>query len=599
MRVRSSLSFAFLVALAGVASAQSLTSSMAPTGRNSEFTMGRIDTRVGEQITRVRLGGRVLYPENRAVERIEGPAMSTAVQLGGLTEAIKIQTGLRFPGTEMDRWAPPDLTIAAGPDHLVTTTNMKIAFFRKDGTKIFERWLGNQETLGFFRSVGARDFTFDPKCLYDKNSGRFIVICPEYYSGSRESKILVAVSDDSDPNGTWYLYRTDSKIRVGNADYWVDYPGLGIDQNAIYVTGNLFGFSGGFAGALFRAYPISSLLNGGPITNTDFVNTSAASVQVAHSWGPSNAGFFIEDASTSAMTVHAIRDVLNNPTLVSTNVGVPSFSYPNSGAPQQGGGTIDVLDGRMMNAYWLNGRMVAGHGVRSNSGNRTVGRWYEFNIGSWPQSGSVSLIQSGNVDSGGSNYHMFPALAYNEFGDIGMVIGRSSSSQFAGVYTTGRKKNDGNGQMATLVEQKVGSAAYSGGRWGDYFGAAVDPTDGVTFWGIGEYSDNSGTWKSWVTSWRVATYRTINVLALVDNVPTPIQVTITPDGRNQGDGNTPLSRTYYDATQVTLEVPRTIGSAEFRGFFGASGRLGTSITFPRLIQILNSDLTVTVRYATP
>lgn len=600
----SKLGLGALLVVAGASSAwgqrlnQAVGEISLPFASGFELQSGRIDTRIGDQITKVQLGGRVMYPENPPIHRHEISNLPPATApFGGLTAEKRAIERQRFPGIDMDRWAPPDPTLAVGPEYVVATVNMKIAFFRKsDGVKVFERWLGNQETNGFFRSVGALDFTFDPKCLYDTNTGRFIVIVPEYYSSPRTSKICVAVSDDSDPNGVWYLYRTESKVTNQGSEYWLDYPGLGVDQNAIYVCGNMFGFSSGFGGVLFRAYPIAPLLNGGPITWWDFLRTSSASAQAAHASTTTNAGFFVEVGSTSSMRLLAIRDVLSNPTLVTTTVSVPSFSNPNSSAPQQGGGTIDVLDGRIMNVYWRNGKMLAGHGIRSNSGNRTVGRWYEFNTGTWPQSGSPTLAQSGNVDSGGSNYHMFPALAYNDFGDAGMIIGRSSSTQFAGVYVTGRKRTDAAGTMGALVEARRGTAAYTGGRWGDYFGAQVDPADGLTFWGIGEICESSGSWRTWITSWRVATYWNLFLVAVVNGVPTTVPVTVTTDGRGDGNGDTPLTRTYYDQDVVVMEVPASVNGVPFRRWVSPAGNTGISLNNPRLQMVMRGHLNLAAQY---
>ena len=132
---------------------------------------------------------------------------------------------------------------------------MELAFFTKNGTKTFQQRLDNSGNPGFFEPIGGGNFTFDPKCFYDHYSNRFFVLALETY-GSTQSYITFAVSDDDDPNGVWYKYRTPSVVQVGSTTYWVDYPGLGFDQDGFYVTGNLFRLSGGgsgTAGVLYRA----------------------------------------------------------------------------------------------------------------------------------------------------------------------------------------------------------------------------------------------------------------------------------------------------------------------------------------------------------
>lgn len=577
-----------------------------PNARGTADRFATMDTRIGQQITSVHAYGDMGVPENPLLRK------RNRAQLRGIkgrldTESELIAGGIGtdpraifdsfFPGIQQDGWSPPDPTIAVGPEYIAMTVNMKIAWFRKsDGVKVFERWLGNQETLGFFRNVGAKGFTFDPKILYDRISQRFIVIVPEYYSSPREAALCVGVSDDSDPNGTWYLYRANFMQTVNGVQYWVDYPGFGIDHQAIYVNGNMFGFSGGFGGVVYRVIPKAPILSGGTMSYTDIVDTNSGSVQSGNHIGTPQAGYFIEDWTTSSMRIHAITNPTTNPVLYGTNVSVPAFSYPNSDAPQLGSGSlIDTLDGRIMYANWQNGRFVATHAVRSNSGNRTIGRWYEFNTGNWPTSGGVTLIQSGNVDPGNNAYALFPCVGLNDFNDIGMIVGRSASTQYAGVYVTGRKFTDSLGSMGPVQEVKVGSSPWTGGRWGDYFGIQTDPNDGLTFWGVGEYAEG-GTWRTWVTSWRVAQYANLNVRAIQGGVGNiNVGITCTTDGRGNGNGTTPFVRTYYSGTNVTLTAPASYNGKPFTAWILGPGVPGP--TTPTININLTSDRTVTAFYA--
>lgn len=540
-----------------------------PESRGYTTRIATIDTRVGDPISKVRIGGDKFLPENPALAKTgESTLPASPIVPGGVTREQRSFAGTRFPGIVQDAWRPSDCTIAVGPNHVVETTNMKIAFYTKSGTQQFLRWLGNQEAQGFFVPVGAGGFTFDPKCIYDARSGRFIVVVLET-DFSNNSFVDIAVSDDSDPNGTWYLYKTDSKKILAGGAYWVDYPGLGVDQNAIYITGNLFRLGdNSWGGGFFRCFPLAPLLTGSATTFTDFVDTSVGSVQAAQmatNASSPNTSYFASDMNTSTIRVQAIRNVLTSPTLHSFDVAVPAFSYSFSAAPQAGtSNTIDSLDGRLMNVFFRNGRLVTSHAVSAGgSGTRSVGRWYEFNMGSWPTSGSPSLVQAGNVTNS-TQWMLFPVVALNEFMDMGLFTGASSGAEFPGVYTTGRKKADPAGTVGTPALAKVGLSGYNGGRWGDYFGIQVDPADGLTFWGVGMYADSADTWRTWITSWTPQVYRHANISAETEGgSPLNLQFKTTVDGRGASDGTTPMLRSYADRTLIFVKAPDTAGGLTF------------------------------------
>src|SRR5262249_34584780 len=66
---------------------------------------------------------------------------------------------------------PPDTDAAAGPDVLVETVNLAIAYYDKStGTR-----LALQSLHSFFSPVGPLYFLSDPVVTYDEMAGRFFV----------------------------------------------------------------------------------------------------------------------------------------------------------------------------------------------------------------------------------------------------------------------------------------------------------------------------------------------------------------------------------------------------------------------------------------
>jgi hypothetical protein len=134
---------------------------------------------------------------------------------------------------------PPNTMGAVGPNHLVSAINSGVAIFNKStGEKIHE------ETLpAFFSSLGLGSITpFDPKVIYDQYSGRFVITAGASPFSNYNSWRLIAVSATSDPTGTWYKWGIDADKNnlTTQTDYWADYNGLGVDNNYIYTTANMF-----------------------------------------------------------------------------------------------------------------------------------------------------------------------------------------------------------------------------------------------------------------------------------------------------------------------------------------------------------------------
>ncbi|MHC4219115.1 MAG: glycoside hydrolase family protein, partial [Planctomycetota bacterium] len=129
----------------------------------------------------------------------------------------EVVAGLRdigFTGIFATGWTPPDPHLAVGPGHVVVMTNGAIAFFAKDGTLLFQDAI--EGTHGFWGSVGASTFIFDPEVLYDELSGRFFAMAAEAFAPGDRSYVLVAVSDDSNPVGAWHKYRFETTALAGD-----------------------------------------------------------------------------------------------------------------------------------------------------------------------------------------------------------------------------------------------------------------------------------------------------------------------------------------------------------------------------------------------
>jgi len=440
-------------------------------------------------------------PENKAEDA--GRSLR-GFQLGGIGNdpVVDEDSIFQFSGIDSSGWVPPDPSIAVGPNHLVVTVNQSIAWYSKAGTLQFQQILGNQGSPGFFEPVGAGNFTFDPKCFYDHYTGRFVVLTIEVYTNS--AYITIAVSDDSNPNGAWFKYRTDAVISVNGDTFWWDYPGFGFDEDAYYVTSNLFGLNNnGFAGAGFRAFDKTPMLSGAPATFWTARDGNSSSVQAAQHFGDNGAqggaAYFVRANGGASLKVHAIEDPTGTPQLLDFDVAVPAYFEPGN-PPVSGGGDIFVLGNRIMNVVWRNGKLYATHSV--SVGGVAKPAWYEIDLNDWPNGAFPSLNQAGIIDPGTGVEGFFPAIYANDDGDLGVAFGSSSATKRISMFVTGRKAGDAPGSMGAPVRIRLSPAGIgtSNSRWGDYYDIALDPTDGTTFWGIGQTEENGIGWDTRIAS---------------------------------------------------------------------------------------------------
>lgn len=463
--------------------------------------------------------------------------------------AASVTPGRKFPGIASTGWYPPDCDIAVGQNHIVEVVNSSIAFYTKSGTRQLQQTFDT-----FFSGVAGGSFLFDPKAYYDRANNRYVIVVLEMDSGTETSKVLVAVSDDNDPNGTWHRYRFEAKLTVSGTTYWLDYPGFGYNQDGYVITGNMFGFNGGWAGVQFLTIPSAPLLNGAPANVYSLRDGGGASAQVAECVDTSSSVYAIGAAGSNDHRLYALSNVgTANPTLATSDVGISNYSGPTKRATSTGGQTLDAGDGRLINAWWSNGRMLAAHAIQI--GNNVGIRWYEFSTAGWPNAGSPSLIQSGNISSNNYDY-FYPALAKDASGAIGLVFGGSNGSETANIFAAGRLTTDPLGNVGTPVNLGVSAGVgYTGGRWGDYFGTEVDPVDGRTFWSVAETLGANNDWETQIVSFSLSP-----VVASVSVAPTTLVGGLTAVGTVTLSGPAPAGGQVVNLTtnNVAVTVPTSI-----------------------------------------
>lgn len=437
-------------------------------------------------------------PDTRPVD---GP--SNNLVAGGMSSTKRTNLKARFPGIGFTGFVPPDPQSAVSATHVVQVVNSDIAFFLKgNGQKIFQV---SMEPLpgaaeGFFESLNPVGFVFDPKVLFDPNSGRFFVVALEVDFGTEVSKVLVAVSDDGDPTGVWNKYRFEAKVTQSGTTSWMDYPSIALNKDGFVVSGNNFGFSSGFAGVQLLVIPKAPLVAGTPATSSSIMVNDGFTLQPGRTWDNNVDKIYLASTTgnNSTIRLYALTNLATTPTLNSATVTVPAYAFPGELAPSVNGRFLDNIGNRLLDADWFAGKFVTAHTVAvSNSDDRNAVRWYEFNTNDFPTA-QPTFSQAGTLVGSAGQSYLQPSVGINSVGDTALVFTRSSTSIVADVMVAGRKATDPAGTMgaATLVQGSNGSQYGDPGfnRWGDYGSMEVDPSDNVTFWSTSMIADTNTLW---------------------------------------------------------------------------------------------------------
>jgi len=404
---------------------------------------------------------------------------------------------------------PPDVNGCPGPNHLMVTLNTDTRIMTKDGETI------STITTGIFWNPlpGSGD-TFDPKISYDPYRERWIYVMPSG-SSPNTTKLFVAVSENSDPTGNWYLYSFDGDP---NDNHWFDYPNYGFNKNKLVVTGNMFGGGGNYVAiyvfdlnqlydnAVEINFTRISTYDGFTIVPAKTYDENEEDIYMVHNAGGNQGGY-------GYVNLWKITGEASDPQLVNLGlIGVPETwsngSYANGGnfAPQLGTDLkINTVDARMENMIFRNGKLWATHHVYLPQGepNRCSVQWWEMD----PY--DVSLNQWGRIDDPTAEMcYAFATIAVNAKEDVMIGYSSFSENQYASSSYAIRFGDDPLNTMRESYQYKDGLAPYwktfgaERNRWGDYSATWVDPEDDLDFWTIQEYADlpSSGD-DHWATWW--------------------------------------------------------------------------------------------------
>ena len=450
-----------------------------------------------------------------------GPSLGHGFE--GLTQYDAAAFGRNF--------IPPDTMGAVGTSQFMETTNGAYAVYSKSGVL-----LQKMSDVAFWAAAGQTGANGDSRVLFDSRSGKWIV---ESF-GASISTIQIAVSNTSDATGGW---KSTSFVGFNGI---ADYPTLAIDDKAVYIGTNdfnsagtafkgttldvinrdaLFGPSGPDASGVKQFFTsLSSILSG---------NDRGFAIQGVNQIGDTDSGKII---AVGANNFGLVAYGVNNPGTPGATQTAPILLSPgdaydvNNPAREPnttGTGTnriIDPLDDRVSSAvYELKGKIYALHTITPTGTDHTEIQWQVIDAA------SSTILATGVIGGNGDGFDYYQgSLAVNASGQV--VIGYNRSGEDPGtgevrLYAQTFNSLSGGGLVNTgtyLLKVSETDSYHNGSidgqpaagrqRWGDYSQVTVDPTNGESFWIIGEFADEfndpahghpNGTggsrWGTWIS----------------------------------------------------------------------------------------------------
>jgi hypothetical protein len=360
--------------------------------------------------------------------------------------------------------------------------------------------VGTTQLSGFFQPQVFGEGFFDPRVSYDLTTGRYIVaaVGKHLHVNPPVSTCYVAVSATSDPTGLWHKYAFDI-LRGGASNYQRgDYPSLGWDDQAVYVSVNMFPVAGGGStGTRTLILDKTAALAGLALTPTIIENVQlpngnkAFTIKPAEAMGPLSTGLLMSTYGKDALMLARVTNPLGAPSITRYAIPVSQW-YVAGDAPQLGSSTLlDTVDDRLQKTVYRAGVLWTGHTVASSSGGNARVKFYRLD-----PLGSQGILDTEVVSDTVTRYFM-PAIVPDDQGNAVAVFQGSSASIYPSIYHA--RYNGSLAEFEAPVLTAASQVPYVTGqnpnRWGDYTDAALDVVTGDRVWVQGELCYGFGFWK--------------------------------------------------------------------------------------------------------
>ncbi|MDO8434485.1 MAG: hypothetical protein Q7S58_18980 [Candidatus Binatus sp.] len=337
---------------------------------------------------------------------------------------VPVTKGVNFAGSVQGEngksFVPPDTHMAAGLAELVETTNSSIDVFSKvsSGTPALLRTTSQNAFTGSVDTLG------DSRVIYDQTANRWIITIDDFSgltNGAKPSYYLAvsktpyaAVKTGVVGSGSFFVYPVF--ISTNPSGLFYDYPQLGMDQDAILLTANMFTPSSFFAN-MVHSIAKQRIYNGLGFSFSIFFASAASGTlapPILQNFDQNPNDYFL------AAPVGSGKTALHKYTMSSSSrrpnnftgpisITVASYTTPPPPATQPSpcnvaADRLDTLDGRFQNASFQVGNNVWNVHTRSVGGFAKP-KFYQVNAG------TNALVQSAQFFKSSTSFDFNPSIS--------------------------------------------------------------------------------------------------------------------------------------------------------------------------------------------
>ncbi len=437
----------------------------------------------------VRTSGIVALVQRKWPKAVGG-AFPTSVTRPDFAEGVSVA------GMSIDGQNPPDTRVAASSKYIVEVVNTGALVLSPAGTV-----LGSFDLGSLFAGVTGQGT--DPQVVYDAASGDFFAT---YLTGHLPSgPTTVSLGVTNNPLGRWKIYT------VNPENLLQDQPKLGVSSDKITISWNDHGAGPEQFKVLQKAAavmlkpsipgviwgPYSTRLNVIPAIQ---LSQSTTAYAIYHNHNSSSVGVL----SFTGVPGVSLVSFTEKDLPVAHTTAPPSATQP---AIQSGEASpkLDTGDDRLESAVWRDGELWAGGNdtcrYHTDSAARSCLRIIHISTS------SMTVLRDLDITMVGGDV-MYPAVMTDSRGDFWVAFSSSSAKQFASSEVSEAPGGKIGATIGAII-YRSGSGVFSdlgctksgANRFGDYSGAAVDPSPSVVrIWAATEFAALSpGTPCSWGT----------------------------------------------------------------------------------------------------